>query len=430
MGCGLYKNLLSSYIDKDINEIDKNELEKHLTACEECMDEYQLLLNVVKNCNNIEEVELPINFHDELHEKLKASNNKKSIRKYFRFNWKWAAGIAAVFIIAIVSITQLPNLTQKDMAENEEANYRYGIATGSSAPAEAPAEAAEGGAHERENVNFTMDSIQSNDGAANNEDLSMFSIDYDENKKAKETVVEESQFYDRKIIVNGSISLEVIDFDNSMKFITDLVKKYGGYVENSNVDNNSSYYVEGKNKKIKNGNISIRIPSDKFQIVLDEVKAIGEVINENTNSIDISDVYYDTASRIENLKVQESRLRELLVLAKNVEEILKIENELNRVRSDIDLMSTDIKRWDKQVSMSSLYINLREMKDAELSSIDVSTTWGKAYKGFIKAVNNVIRGIESLFIFIVTVLPYIAILTVILSIIYCVMKRIRGKSIK
>lgn len=417
MDCELVRSLMSSYIDRDINEIDKNELEEHLKTCQECATEYRLLLSTVQYCNNMEELELPMGFHDELHEKLKASNNKK----HLRINWKWAAGIAAVFIVAVIGISQLPNLTHKDMAKSEEAEYGY---------SQGAEPAAAGGAYERENVNLAMDSIQPNADTVNDENMKKFSITFNEAIKTKDKSEAELQSYDRKIIVSGSISLEVTDFDNKMKSIMDLAEKHGGYIENSNVDNNSSYYVEGKRQNTKTGNISIRIPSDKFQIALNEVKSMGEVKNENTNSVDISDAYYDTATRIENLKVQENRLRELLALAKNVDEILKIENELNRVRSEIDLMSTDIKRWDKQVSMSSLYINLREVKDSQLAGVDVTTTWGKAYKGFIKAVNNVIRGIESLFIFIVTALPYIAILVVILSIVYYAVRRIRSKGVK
>lgn len=425
MDCELVRSLMSSYIDRDINEIDKNELEEHLKTCQECATEYRLLLSTVQYCNSIEELELPTDFHDEFHEKLKALNDKKHSKKYdkkyFRINWKWAAGIAAVFIVAVIGISQLPNLTQKDMAASEEAEYGY------SQGAE-PADA--GGAYERGNVNFAMDSTQPNVDTVNDGDMKKLSITFNEAIKTKEKSEGEPQSYDRKIIVSGSISLEVTDFDDKMKSIMDLAQRYEGYVENSNVDNNSSYYVEGKRQNAKTGNISIRVPSDKFQIVLGEIKSMGEVKNENTNSVDISDAYYDTATRIENLKVQENRLRELLALAKNVDEILKIENELNRVRSEIDLMSTDIKRWDKQVSMSSLYIGLREVKDSQLAGVDVTTTWGRAYKGFIKAINNVVRGIESLFIFMVTALPYIAILAIVLIIVYYAVRRIRSKGVK
>lgn len=420
MDCELYRNLLSSYIDKDINEIDKAELEKHLAICDGCMDEYKMLLTIVNSCNAVEEVELPPGFNDKLYSEIKGLSKKRSRGRKLRFNWKWATGIAAIFIIAVIGIIQIPDLARKNMDMN--------IAP-ESAPATEEATAGEifcakGFAFDEEadNVDLVSENEFSIADASLNRNNSKM-------KEMKEEIIVEEQEFDRKIIVSGSISLQVVDFDYSMKSIVDLTKKYGGYIENSYADNNGTYYIEGKQKKIKSGNISIRIPFDKFQVVLDEIKTIGETLNESTGSVDISDIYYDTATRVRNLKTQEDRLRELLDMAKNVDEILKIENELNRVRSDIELMSTDIKRWDKQVSMSSLYIDLRETKDAELSSIDVSTIWGRAYKGLIKAMNNIIRGAESLFIVVISGIPYIIILGIIALIVYYLIKKLRSKGI-
>lgn len=435
MDCSLYKSLLSPYIDKDINEIDKTELKKHLSVCKECMDDYKALLSVVKSCNDIEEIDIPADFHMELHEMLSELTAKKSKVKLLRFNWKWASGVAAVFLIAIIAVTQLPNLTQRksmnyDMASTEEAGYGYSRAgMPQAAPAaESPqfsimAQAEDGGYddyNEAENFNLASGADMRKMDKAKMEEEDAIAFDTGGEVKEAEPLV-----FDRKIIVSGSVSLEVVDFDNSLRFIADLAKRHGGYVENSYVDNNSTFYIEGKQKKVKSGNAAIRIPSDKFQVIFDEVKNLGEVTNENTSSSDISDVYYDTTTRIGNLKVQENRLRELLAMAKNIEEILKIENELNRVRNDIDLMSTDIRRWDKQVSMSSLYIDLREVKDAKISNVDVSTTWGKAYKGFIKTLNNLIAGAEYAFIFLVAFLPYIVILAGLVLVIILIIKRLR-----
>ncbi len=444
MDCSLYKNLLSSYIDKDINEIDKIELEKHLLSCEECMNEYKALLSVVKSCNEIEDAELPSDFYLGLHEKLCELNVKKSKIDFLKVNWKWASGIAAVFIIAVISISQLPNLMHKNAMKSEmspagEAGYGYtrGAAPASDVafPQEAPqfsimAQTTDSGGvamNQAADDSFSVENFD--EPSADNKMMSKAKMEeegivaFDLKQEIKEAA--EPEILERKIIVSGSVSLEVVDFDNSMKFITDLAKRYGGYVENSYVDNNSTFYVEGKHKRIKSGNAAIRIPSDKFEDVFAEVKSLGEVTNENTNSSDISDMYYDTATRIENLKVQENRLRELLVMAKNIEEILKIENELNRVRNDIDLMSTDIRRWDKQVSLSSLYIDLREVSDAKISNVDVSTTWGKAYKGFVKTINNLIAGAEHLFIFLVAFLPYIILLSTAAFVIYIIIRRRR-----
>lgn len=422
MDCELVRSLMSSYIDRDINEIDKNELEEHLKTCKECATEYRLLLSTVQYCNNMEEIELPENFHQDIMVKLQELGSDKTKKRFFNRNWSKIAGIAAVFIVVIIGVSSLLGLPGFNISDKTAKDDVRGYGAAPQFTAQSPdAAPAEGNKAE---VNFS-EAINA-DSAADVENYSLKSTAFslDKQKEAKE------ESFERKIITSGSVSLEVMDFDNKMKGIEDLAKRNGGYVESSNVDNNAYYGAEGKSDKLKTGSITLRIPAAKFSSTVEEVKTMGKVTNHNTNSVDITEQYYDTATRVENLKVQENRLRELVGMAKNVDEILKIENELNRVRSDIELMSTDIKRWDKQVSMSSLYIGLREVNDSQLEGVDITTTWGKAYKGFIKAVNNVVRGTESLFIFIVTALPYIAILAIVLAIVYYAVRRIRSRGVK
>ncbi|MEA4960514.1 DUF4349 domain-containing protein [Lutispora sp.] len=422
MDCELVTSLMSSYIDKDINEIDKIELEKHLGSCPDCMEEYRLLLSAVQYCNELEEIELPGTFHHDLMQRLQelGSDNKK--KSFFNRNWSWMAGVAAVFVIAVIGISsldRLPGFNINDKAVSEESTG-YGAAPEAKVQmaGEAPAEYDRGAVKFSENLEIPTADMASNYALKSN----TVALD-----KAKES---EQQSVERKIITSGNVSLEVTDFDDKMKSIEELAERNGGYVENSNVDNNVYYGAEGKSDKLKTGSITLRIPAAKFSSTVEEIKTMGEVINHNTNSVDITEQYYDTTTRVENLKVQENRLRELVGMAKNVEEILKIENELNRVRSDIDLMSTDIKRWDKQVSLSSLYVSLKEIKAGKLETLNIPTIWTKAYKGFYGAINNILKGAEGLFIYAVTALPYIFILAIISLISYLILLKVRPKKIK
>jgi len=173
--------------------------------------------------------------------------------------------------------------------------------------------------------------------------------------------------------------------------------------------------------------LTLRLPAAKFKATVEEIKSMGEVVNYNTNSMDISEQYYDTTTRINNLKVQENRLRELLSKAQTVDEILKIENEINRVRNDIELMTTDIKRWDKQVSLSTLYVYLKEVKAGKVEALDVPSMWTKAHNGFIKAINSILIGMEKLFIFVISSIPYIIILAAISGIVYAIINKYRKK---
>ncbi|MGI5997550.1 MAG: DUF4349 domain-containing protein [Lutispora sp.] len=425
MDCEVVRSLMSSYIDKDINEIDRIELEKHLESCSDCMEEYNLLLATVTYCNQLEEIELPETFHQDLMGKIQELGSNKPKKSFFKRNWNWVAGVAAVFVVAAIGLSSLPglpglNTRAKSIAE--ETGRGYGGAVAQSAPAEAPAaEPAARKSKAKMEFSESMDMASVMDNGANYA-LTMGAPEEDTVTQEK-MMQSEAETYERKIITSGSISLEVTDFDNKMESIADLAERNGGYVESSYVDNIINHEADGKSDKLKTGNITLRLPAARFGSAVEEIKTMGEVINQNTNSIDISEQYYDTATRIDNLTVQENRLRELISKAQNVDEILKIENELNRVRSEIELMSTDIKRWDKQVSLSTLYVNLREIKAGKLESVNVPTVWTKAYNGFVGTINSILRGGEKLFVFIVSAIPYLIILAVLTVIGYIVYKK-------
>jgi len=418
---------MSSYIDRDMNDIDRIEFEKHLESCSDCMEEYNLLLSTIAYCNNLEEIELPETFHQDLMAKIQDMGSDKSKKSFFKRNWRWVSGVAAVFLVVVIGFSSLPGLAglnKKDEAIAKEMEREFGgYGIQSSAVENSKAE-------ERQN-DIDMEFSNSLDMASAT-DKASYALTMgapEEVTTAKEKAIQsESQVYERKVITNGSISLEVTDFDNKMESIADLAERNGGYVESSYVDNIISYEADGKSEKLKTGNLTLRLPAAKFGSTVEEIKTMGEVINESTNSVDISEQYYDTATRIVNLEVQENRLRELISKAQNVDEILKIENELNRVRNEIDLMSTNMNRWDNQISLSTLYVNLKEVKAGKLESINVPTVWTNAYNGFVGAINTILRGGQRLFILIISTIPYLIILAVLILIAYIVYNKKKRKN--
>jgi hypothetical protein len=156
---------------------------------------------------------------------------------------------------------------------------------------------------------------------------------------------------------------------------------------------------------------------------------MGKLVNENISGNDITAEYRDTEARVDNLKIQEQSLKQLMTKANNVDEILRIETELNRVRTDIDINSGNLKRWDNLVQLSTIYIYMRELKPEELKSVDVPGMWEKAYQGFIKAINNVVDGLQNIVILLVAAIPYLVIAGLVVVIGLYIARKIRKKKI-
>jgi len=426
MKCTNINELMSAYIDNEINEVDKAKFEKHIAQCPQCKEEYELLKSLVLECSEIDEAELPEDFREGLHTRLMEAKAEKpsKLADFMRKNrWTTAASAAAAVLIIAFALGsfggsqsmeqaqsaptaekgKLEALYDRAGTENNASNGSMGIA---SAPETAPNPSAAAAPVEPPSQGIARDNV------AFSKSMPNAGVDNQVQITSEEAVAQQ----DRKIIKNGNASLKVENVQTRMQEITVLAEQSGGYVESSYVDNitQPDVIVQDGNKiketSTQIANMTIKIPADRFEGAFQSILAMGKVINQSTNTNDVTIQYRDLEARVANLKVQEKNLQEIMTKANTVEDTLKVETELNRVRTEIDIMSGNLKNWDQLVEYSTIYINMTEVKEQELEKVDVPGVWQKAQQGFIQAINNIQNGLERLFVFLVSALPYIAIL--------------------
>ncbi|MGB9887774.1 MAG: DUF4349 domain-containing protein [Moorellales bacterium] len=66
---------------------------------------------------------------------------------------------------------------------------------------------------------------------------------------------------------------------------------------------------------------------------------LGEVKTQRVYSEDVTEDYIDLEARVKTLTAQKERLTELLERARTVEDILKVEKKLERVRAERESLS-------------------------------------------------------------------------------------------
>lgn len=442
MKCETIRNMISSYIDKDLNDVEKIELEKHLAECKQCRKEYESMLDIIAVCSNLEELELPQSFRTELHQKLVGEKKRRNLFGGILGNkgMKMATGLVAAVLVIAIGIGGSSLLTGKNanMSENAGAAPDYGVAT---APAAPPADydmnykmkAAEGAGSDEAATEQPQITSMDRSGVAKNS----VGVEFSESLLADKVVpteTEDSARSGRMVIRTGNISASVESVDKAAAEIRRLTESSGGYIENSQIDNITVPEVEysdgistTKETTEKYANITIRVPEAQFQNIFNNIKGMGKLVSENISGTDITSEYRDTSARVDNLKIQEQSLKQLMTKAQNVDEILRIESELNRVRTDIDLNTGNLKRWDNLVQLSTIYINMRELKPEELKSVDVPGMWDNAYQGFIKAINNIVEGLERAVIVLIAAIPYLVIAGVFAAVGLYIAKKIKLK---
>lgn len=167
---------------------------------------------------------------------------------------------------------------------------------------------------------------------------------------------------DRKITKNGSLSLIVEDADIVADDIQSLAERLGGFVSNVNI-----YEVSADTKS---GSINIRVPADKFDDAIGEIKKLAiKVENENVGTRDVTEQFVDLEARLKNLRAEEGQYVLIMKDAENVEEILKVTDYLSRVRSSIERYEGQFNYLSRQIDMSAISVSLMEEADIEVFGI-------------------------------------------------------------
>jgi hypothetical protein len=164
--------------------------------------------------------------------------------------------------------------------------------------------------------------------------------------------IETETIYERKLTKNGSIRFETSNLDKTKQLITNAVASLNGYISNDNTS-------ESDNRT--ENSLIVRIPADKADSLITVIESNASKIDYK--SIDVQDVteqFIDLDTRVRTKKEVETRYRELLARATSVEEMLKIEEQIGNIRTEIESAEGRLRYLSNQVQYSTLNVTFYE----------------------------------------------------------------------
>ncbi|WP_408035369.1 DUF4349 domain-containing protein [Tenacibaculum aestuarii] len=219
----------------------------------------------------------------------------------------------------------------------------------------------------------------------------------------------EAPVVERKLIKTGDISFETSDLSATRNHIEQVLKKYNGYISTDN---------EYKSSQSITTNLTVRIPSKNFDVFLSEISSkVTRFDNKNISVKDVTEQFLDVEARLKVKKKLEQRYSEILKKASSVKEIIEVERELNKVRSEIESMEGRLKYLQNQVSYSTLTIRFYKT--------EISKAYSKSFgKRLTEAFSSGIDNIKWFFIGLVNIWPFILLITLL---VIFIKKRIKRK---
>lgn len=233
----------------------------------------------------------------------------------------------------------------------------------------------------------------------------------------KSTIADELQdgSQDQMLIKKATISFDVKDYSKARKRIVDIIKSNDAYI--------SSEY-ESKNDYQISNTMQIRVASDKFEPLIDSL--IGQANNLDQKIITVKDVteeFVDVKARINAKKQVEKRYLEILSKAESVKEILEVEQKLGQIREEIESREGRLKYLSHQVSLSTINITFYQQK----------TAIPKSRINFLNRLSSSFisgwRGLIEFLLDLVSIWPFLIIITGVVFFIYKLFKRLKRKKV-
>lgn len=402
MNCNDVKDNLSLYIDDELNEEEKKLMDEHLKSCTECSKELEEHRKLIQMLNDLPDEEPPAGYCKRLHEKLlnaelpriedKEKDKVLEIPKKTRssrFKWLKYGGLAASLAL-ILLVYGLNNNNLMSKSSNEMASYDR-----AEAPQAAPMEPATGAMP----PDMNGGNYEYNIAEAEKDKLGDMGVRGEESAGQISLMAADAR--EMKIIKTGNLYVQTKDYDKFLNETTLKIESLGGFIEN----NNTEVYQVYNDEKLMHGSLKIRVPQNTFYEAIAFLEQTTDIRRKTTNESDVTKEYYEKDNKVKNLEVQEQHLRDLFEKATTVDEMLQIENELRRIRTEIDALNISLADINDRASMSTIDLEVEEVKEINFTLQSEKGIWERAKEGFIGTVNQIVRGIGNLIVNIVASSP-------------------------
>src|SRR5271157_610963 len=187
----------------------------------------------------------------------------------------------------------------------------------------------------------------------------------------------------RKIIYDGEVDLIVKDVDPIAKQVVTFIEDARGYIAEQS--------TTGSTGSPRSMRWKLRVPVEQFESLVKKVVALGELEQNKRTSQDVTEQFYDIEARIKNKKAEEKSLTKILdERTGKLEDVLKIETELSRVRGEIEQLEGKIRVLENLSSLATLTLSVREREKFEPPPpavadfpTQVARTWENSLRGLI-----------------------------------------------
>ncbi|MDD5195708.1 MAG: DUF4349 domain-containing protein [Candidatus Omnitrophica bacterium] len=219
---------------------------------------------------------------------------------------------------------------------------------------------------------------------------------------------------EEKLIRTADLGLEVNDVQTAYDKIVAISKDNKGFLAQAN-------FSELGRGKIS-ARLSVRIPKDKFETTLDEIRKLGRVKTFNIDSVDVSSDYAKLVTELNTQKIVYDKILEKLKEKKtDIDKAIRLESELSPVTKQIEAIKAQISKYDNLIAMPTITVEVFSTNWQLLMQQNIKTAKERLVNIFADLINAAIDLLPAavcIILLLLTALLVVSGITIIIKLVF------------
>jgi hypothetical protein len=141
------------------------------------------------------------------------------------------------------------------------------------------------------------------------------------------------------LIYTARLQMAVFETQRAIDRTEKLAREAGGYLV-----------------KRDDRSITVRVPAKAFQATLEALASDGDELHREVSVQDVTEQFFDLKVRLKNAYAVRDRIQKLLDTARNVQEALAVERELERIAGEIERFEGKLKLLRELIAFSTITV--------------------------------------------------------------------------
>ncbi|WP_419842448.1 DUF4349 domain-containing protein [Candidatus Poriferisodalis sp.] len=169
----------------------------------------------------------------------------------------------------------------------------------------------------------------------------------------------------REIIYEAAISVESVDVAAAAAEATAIIRGLGGITFGQQTSTRGAAYTT----------LTFKLAPAHFDAALEQLSAVGELVNRTVSAEDVTEVVVDLDSRIRTAALSVERLREFLAQTTDMEGVAEIERELAQRETSLERLRGQLRTIRERVDLATIKLTISEATEAVPTASLILRAW-------------------------------------------------------